>query len=281
MVLIEDILFNLKERLNNNNINLKDIDNYMDVYSLDVEDLERLLDINWNDKIILKNLIKAFSSNDEYKQDKIELLTFVSDKLDIKNDKEKILACASIINSIESFKDDKDCLKRIVNKFTNSKTEQGALVSKKIARDVLEFINELDCDERAKFGLRVRLSEIIGFITREEEKYKIDAMEQVSKIYPKNKLGELGGIFYSISKSENSNQTSTIIDIANNKGLQQKKLTLKACLCSSKLSDEKLLDLYQVLDCSNEMSEAELNDEIEYIMSKEEIEKQRKISANK
>ena len=77
------------------------------------------------------------------------LLTFVSDKLDVKNDKEKILACASIINSIESFKDDKDCLKRIVNKFTNSKTEQGALVSKKIARDVLEFINELDCDERA------------------------------------------------------------------------------------------------------------------------------------
>ena len=73
MVLIEEILFNLKERLNNNNINLKDIDNYMDVYSLDVEDLERLLDINWNDKIILKNLIKVFSSNDEYKQDKIEL----------------------------------------------------------------------------------------------------------------------------------------------------------------------------------------------------------------
>ena len=281
MVLIEELLFNLKERLNSNNINSKEIDNYMDVYSLDAKELKKLLDINWNDKIILKNLIKAFSSNDEYKQDKIELLTLVSDKLDKEKDKQKILACTSIINSIESFQDDKDCLTRIVNKFINSKTEQGALVSKKIARDILEFINELDYNERAKFGLRLRMSEIIGFITREEEKYKIDAMEQVSQIYPKNKLGELGGILYSISQSENDNQTSAIIDIVNNKGLQQKKLTLKACLCSSKLSDEKLLEIYQVLDCSNEMSEVEIDDEIEYIMAKEEMKKQRKISANK
>lgn len=281
MVLIEELLFNLKERLNSNNINSKEIDNYMDIYSLDAKELKRLLDINWNDKVILKNLIKAFSSNDEYKQDKIELLTFVSDRLDKENDKEKILACTSIINNIESFKEDKECLTRIVNKFINSKTEQGALVSKKIARDVLEFINELDYNERAKFGLKLRLSGIIGFVTREEENYKIDAMEKAAQIYPKNKLGELGGILYSISKSENNNQTSAIIDIVNNKGLQQKKLTLKACLCSSKLSDEKLLELYQVLDCSNEMSEVEIDDEIEYIMAKEEMKKQRKISANK
>ncbi|MGM9878765.1 MAG: hypothetical protein ACI31R_01930 [Bacilli bacterium] len=282
MVLIEELLFDLEDRLNKNKINSKDIDKFLYVYGLEEKELKSLLDINWNDKIILENLIKTFSSNNEYKKDKIELLTLVSDNTDIKKDKEKILACTSIINNIEFFQDDKQRLTEIVNKLINSKTEEGAIVSKKLARDILEFINEEDYDEQTMYGLRIRLAEIIGFITRTEEKDKIVIADKVAETYPKDKLGTLCGIVCSIMKAENKNQTSTIVDIANNKEINKKGLALKASLIATKLSDEKLLELYQVLDCSGEMTESELNDELEYIINKQkQTSKQRKISANK
>ena len=84
-------------------------------------------------------------------------------------------------------------------------------------------------------------------------------------------------------RSENNNQTSAIIDVANNRKAREKGLTLKMCLTASKLNKESLLELYQILDFSSEMSNQELNDEIEYIINKDRNikSKQRKISANK
>lgn len=283
MVLIEELLFDLEDRLNENNIKSKDIDKFFYVYGLDVKELKKLLAINWNDGIILENLIKTFSSDNKYKDDKIDLLTLVSDATDIENDREKILACTSIINGIEDFKGDIKSLTEIVNKVVNSKTKEGAILSKKIVRNILGFINEEGYSEKDLFALRVRLSEIVGFVTREEETYKIEATDKIIESYPKNNLGVLCGIVYSIMRSENNNQTSAIIDVANNRKAREKGLTLKMCLTASKLNKESLLELYQILDFSSEMSNQELNDEIEYIINKDRNikSKQRKISANK
>lgn len=283
MVLIEELLFDLEDRLNENNIKSKDIDKFFYVYGLDVKELKKLFAINWNDGIILENLIKTFSSDNKYKDDKIDLLTLVSDATDIENDREKILACTSIINGIEDFKGDIKSLTEIVNKVMNSKTKEGAILSKKIVRNILGFINEEGYSEKDLFALRVRLSEIVGFVTREEETYKIEATDKIIESYPKNNLGVLCGIVYSIMSSENNNQTSAIIDVANNKKAREEGLTLKMCLTASKLNKESLLELYQILDFSSEMSNQELNDEIEYIINKDRNikSKQRKISANK
>lgn len=283
MVLIEELLFDLEDRLNENNIKSKDIDKFLYIYGLDVKELKELLAINWNDGIILENLIKTFSSDNKYKKDKIELLTLVSDNTDIENDKEKILACTSIINGIGDFKGDIKSLREIVNKVLFSKTEEGAILSKKIVRDILEFINEEGYSEKDLPALRVRLSEIIGFVTREEEIYKIEAADKVIESYPKDKLGVLCGIVATIMSAENNNQTSAIIDVSDNKEVREKGLTFKMCLTASKLNEESLLELYQVLDFSSEMSDQELNDEIEYIIKKDRNmkSKQRKISANK
>ena len=120
---IEELLFQLDNKVSENKIKTNKIDKYIYIYALEPDELKELVSINWNDGIILEGLIKAFSSNSKYKKDKIALLAYVSDNTDIKNDEAKISSCASVIKCIDDFRGDIKCLTEIVEKIVNSKTD--------------------------------------------------------------------------------------------------------------------------------------------------------------
>lgn len=268
MSTIEDLLFQLDNKVSENKIKTNKIDKYIYIYALEPDELKELVSINWNDGIILEGLIKAFSSNSKYKKDKIALLAYVSDNTDIKNDEAKISSCASVIKCIDDFRGDIKCLTEIVEKIVNSKTDEGARTAKYIVKEFIDFLNEEDYSEETMRNLRIRLSEIVGFVTRAEEEYKIKAIKEVVDVYPKEKVGTTCGLVYGIAQTENKAQSDAIVDIVNSKDMESKGLVLKASLYASKLEEDDLVRMNQFIYSANNMSELQANDEMDDIINR-------------
>ena len=57
---IEELLFQLDNKVSENKIKTNKIDKYIYIYALEPDELKELVSINWNDGIILEGLIKAF-----------------------------------------------------------------------------------------------------------------------------------------------------------------------------------------------------------------------------
>ena len=265
---IEELLFQLDNKVSENKIKTNKIDKYIYIYALEPDELKELVSINWNDGIILEGLIKAFSSNSKYKKDKIALLAYVSDNTDIKNDEAKILSCASVIKCIDDFRGDIKCLTEIVEKIVNSKTDEGARTAKYIVKEFIDFLNEEDYSEETMRNLRIRLSEIVGFVTRAEEEYKIKAIKEVVDVYPKEKVGTTCGLVYGIAQTKNKAQSDAIVDIVNSKDMESKGLVLKASLYASKLEEDDLVRMNQFIYSANNMSELQANDEMDDIINR-------------
>lgn len=265
---IEELLFQLDNKVSENKIKTNKIDKYIYIYALEPDELKELVSINWNDGIILEGLIKAFSSNSKYKKDKIALLAYVSDNTDIKNDEAKISSCASVIKCIDDFRGDIKCLTEIVEKIVNSKTDEGARTAKYIVKEFIDFLNEEDYSEETMRNLRIRLSEIVGFVTRAEEEYKIKAIKEVVDVYPKEKVGTTCGLVYGIAQTENKAQSDAIVDIVNSKDMESKGLVLKASLYASKLEEDDLVRMNQFIYSANNMSELQANDEMDDIINR-------------
>ena len=268
MSTIEDLLFQLDNKVSENKIKTNKIDKYIYIYALEPDELKELVSIDWNDGIILEGLIKAFSSNSKYKKDKIALLAYVSDNTDIKNDEAKISSCASVIKCIDDFRGDIKCLTEIVEKIVNSKTDEGARTAKYIVKEFIDFLNEEDYSEETMRNLRIRLSEIVGFVTRAEEEYKIKAIKEVVDVYPKEKVGTTCGLVYGIAQTENKAQSDAIVDIVNSKDMESKGLVLKASLYASKLEEDDLVRMNQFIYSANNMSELQANDEMDDIINR-------------
>lgn len=270
MVVIEELLFELEKRLEENGIKKKDIDKYMYVYILELEELKRLLSIDWNDRIILENLIKSFSCDSENEDERIECLKYVSDNTDIRVDEAKILACTDIIKKINLFKGDKDCLFEIINKIMNAKTEEGMKVASYVTKDILEYLNEEDYAEETLRRLRIRLSEIVGFITRFDEVYKVNAAKEIVDIYPKEKLGNLCMLLALMDSAKDEKHVHAIIDVSRKKGMRSANLDLVASLKSLKMNDEKLEELYQILSYADQVSLEDLSLDLDNMTEDEE-----------
>ena len=110
----EELLTKLDERLKKNKIKKREVIAYYYIYAMKPEELEKLLSLDWDNKIILGYLIKSFSSDEKYQDKKIELLEKLSRDTDIKYDKPKIEAAGMLINNISLFRKDTYILELII-----------------------------------------------------------------------------------------------------------------------------------------------------------------------
>ena len=226
---IADLLTQLDKRLKENNIRKKDIDKYMYIYLFDEEDLERLLSLEWDNPIVLSSLIKAISSTSKNKEKKIALLEEIIDKTDIRYDREKVLAATKVVNGIDMFREDTDMASLITGMILNSKTDEGARAAASVTRDVLEYYEEKLHDKEHKEGdITIRLASIVGFITRAEDVYKVNAFYDITRRYSKDKLGVMCGLVSIANMATNKEDANMVVDIDSNKDIISSKYELEA-----------------------------------------------------
>lgn len=265
--MIERLLFDIEEKLKNEGLDKKKVNNYSDIYSLDIEDLQKLVEMEWTNENVLSSMIKTFGIEDkQLKNDKLKLLKWVNSNLD-KEETLKINSCLKVINHLEEFKNDYSCAEGMVIKFAHSKTDEGVKLACATSLSLLENLNEEDYSEELMNIARTRISEIIGFITRTEEEFKINDMKNLIEVGPTDKLGVLCALIITIVSSKNEKQTSAIVDIVKNKDIYNNDLTLMAASFASHSSDEDLNKIYQLLGYTKNLENLELNNELEEIIS--------------
>lgn len=229
MLEIADLLEKLNVRLKENDINKKDVDKFVYIYLFNAEDLEKLLSLEWNDAIILSGLIKAISSTSKNSEKRISLLEDISNSTDIKYDRKKIRAATKVVNGIDAFREDTDMASLITGMIVNSKTDEGALIAANVTRDILDHYQEkLHYKEAQEGDITIRLASIVGFITRAEDVYKIEAFNDIVNRYDKNKLGVMCGLVALANMATNEEEARMVADIASNKDIINAKYELEA-----------------------------------------------------
>lgn len=267
----EELLTKLDERLKKNKIKKREVIAYYYIYAMKPEELEKLLSLDWDNKIILGYLIKSFSSDEKYQDEKIELLEKLSRDTDIKYDKPKIEAAGMLINNISLFRKDTYILELIIGMIKRSKTNLGATESARITRELLEYLNEnLEGEPLREKDITVRLAEIVGFITRMEDEYKVRAASSVVYYYPNEKIGTMCGLIALLNNAENEKQASMIVDIAADKDIYKAGLELEAANKAVKSDDESLEEIAEILSYADIVTKDDLRADIASVKTKEE-----------
>lgn len=267
----EELLTKLDERLRKNKIKKREVMAYYYIYAMKPEELEKLLSLDWDNKIILGYLIKSFSSDEKYQDEKIELLEKLSRDTDIKYDKPKIEAAGMLINNISLFRKDTYILELIIGMIKRSKTNLGATESARITRELLEYLNEnLEGEPLREKDITVRLAEIVGFITRMEDEYKVRAASSIAYYYPNEKIGTMCGLIALLNNAENEKQASMIVDIAASKDIYKAGLELEAANKAVKSDDESLEEIAEILSYADIVTKDDLRADIASVKTKEE-----------
>lgn len=267
----EELLTKLDERLKKNKIKKREVIAYYYIYAMKPEELEKLLSLDWDNKIILGYLIKSFSSDEKYQDKKIELLEKLSRDTDIKYDKPKIEAAGMLINNISLFRKDTYILELIIGMIKRSKTNLGATESARITRELLEYLNEnLEGEPLREKDITVRLAEIVGFITRMEDEYKVRAASSVVYYYPNEKIGTMCGLIALLNNAENEKQASMIVDIAASKDIYKAGLELEAANKAVKSDDESLEEIAEILSYADIVTKDDIRADIASVKTKEE-----------
>lgn len=267
----EELLTKLDERLRKNKIKKREVMAYYYIYAMKPEELEKLLSLDWDNKIILGYLIKSFSSDEKYQDEKIELLEKLSRDTDIKYDKPKIEAAGMLINNISLFRKDTYILELIIGMIKRSKTNLGATESARITRELLEYLNEnLEGEPLREKDITVRLAEIVGFITRMEDEYKVRAASSIAYYYPNEKIGTMCGLIALLNNAENEKQASMIVDIAANRDIYKAGLELEAANKAVKSDDESLEEIAEILSYADIVTKDDIRADIASVKTKEE-----------
>lgn len=267
----EELLTKLDERLKKNKIKKREVMAYYYIYAMKPEELEKLLSLDWDNKIILGYLIKSFSSDEKYQDKKIELLEDLSKDTDIKYDKPKIEAAGMLINNISLFRKDTYILELIVGMIKRSKTNLGATESARITRELLEYLNEnLEGEPLKEKDITVRLAEIVGFITRMEDEYKVREASNIAYYYPNEKIGTMCGLIAVLNNAENEKQASMVVDIAANRNIYKAGLELEAANKAVKSDDESLEEIAEILSYADIVTKDDLRADIASIKTKEQ-----------
>ena len=267
----EELLTKLDERLRKNKIKKREVMAYYYIYAMKPEELEKLLSLDWDNKIILGYLIKSFSSDEKYQDEKIELLEKLSRDTDIKYDKPKIEAAGMLINNISLFRKDTYILELIIGMIKRSKTNLGATESARITRELLEYLNEnLEGEPLREKDITVRLAEIVGFITRMEDEYKVRAASSIAYYYPNEKIGTMCGLIALLNNAENEKQASMIVDIAASKDIYKAGLELEAANKAVKSDYESLEEIAEILSYADIVTKDDLRADIASVKTKEE-----------
>lgn len=267
----EELLTKLDERLRKNKIKKREVIAYYYIYAMKPEELEKLLSLDWDNKIILGYLIKSFSSDEKYQDEKIELLEKLSRDTDIKYDKPKIEAAGMLINNISLFRKDTYILELIIGMIKRSKTNLGATESARITRELLEYLNEnLEGEPLREKYITVRLAEIVGFITRMEDEYKVRAASSIAYYYPNEKIGTMCGLIALLNNAENEKQASMIVDIAASKDIYKAGLELEAANKAVKSDDESLEEIAEILSYADIVTKDDIRADIASVKTKEE-----------
>ena len=267
----EELLTKLDERLRKNKIKKREVMAYYYIYAMKPEELEKLLSLDWDNKIILGYLIKSFSSDEKYQDKKIELLEKLSRDTDIKYDKPKIEAAGMLINNISLFRKDTYILELIIGMIKKLKTNLGATESARITRELLEYLNEnLEGEPLREKDITVRLAEIVGFITRMEDEYKVRAASSIAYYYPNEKIGTMCGLIALLNNAENEKQASMIVDIAADKDIYKACLELEAANKAVKSDDESLEEIAEILSYADIVTKDDLRADIASVKTKEE-----------
>lgn len=267
----EELLTKLDERLRKNKIKKREVIAYYYIYAMKPEELEKLLSLDWDNKIILGYLIKSFSSDEKYQDEKIELLEKLSRDTDIKYDKPKIEAAGMLINNISLFRKDTYILELIIGMIKRSKTNLGATESARITRELLEYLNEnLEGEPLREKDITVRLAEIVGFITRMEDEYKVRAASSIAYYYPNEKIGTMCGLIALLNNAENEKQASMIVDIAASKDIYKAGLELEAANKAVKSDDESLEEIAEILSYADIVTKDDIRADIASVKTKEE-----------
>lgn len=267
----EELLTKLDERLRKNKIKKREVMAYYYIYAMKPEELEKLLSLDWDNKIILGYLIKSFSSDEKYQDEKIELLEKLSRDTDIKYDKPKIEAAGMLINNISLFRKDTYILELIIGMIKRSKTNLGATESARITRELLEYLNEnLEGEPLREKDITVRLAEIVGFITRMEDEYKVRAASSIAYYYPNEKIGTMCGLIALLNNAENEKQASMIVDIAASKDIYKAGLELEAANKAVKSDDESLEEIAEILSYADIVTKDDIRADIASVKTKEE-----------
>lgn len=257
----EDLLLQLENKLKDNNIKKKDVKDYIYLYGLNQEDLKKLLSTSFDNEIILSKLIKVLSIDNKYQDKEVQLLEKVSLDTDIKYDREKIVSLTSIINQISLFGDNVDLLETILDMGLRSKTKEASIEISKVVKDIMEYLSEDESIEIDR-GLIIRLVEIIGFMTRTNDVYKVKASSDIVNNYPKDKIGSMCGLIAIMNKSSNKFQAEMIVDIAKNKGIRNHGLELDVAEVASKANISSLEEVSEILSYSDIVTEDDLKDDI-------------------
>ncbi len=267
----EELLTKLDERLKKNKIKKREVMAYYYIYAMKPEELEKLLSLDWDNKIILGYLIKSFSSDEKYQDKKIELLEKLSKDTDIKYDKPKIEAAGMLINNISLFRKDTYILELIVGMIERSKTNLGATESARITRELLEYLNEnLEGEPLKEKDITVRLAEIVGFITRMEDEYKVRAASSIAYYYPNEKIGTMCGLIAVLNNAENEKQASMVVDIAADRNIYKSGLELEAANKAVKSDDESLEEIAEILSYADIVTKDDLRADIASVKTKEQ-----------
>ena len=265
MVRIEELYGEIENRLKENGISKHNIDKYMYLYGLEIDDLEKILAIDWNDEIIFEHLIKTYASTSKNRDDKAKLLEYISDNTDINKDRQKIISSSNIVNEMDEFKDDYDNIFLIIRMVLASKTNDGAAGALTVTKKVLDYLREEENTNEMNKLLRCRLVEIIGFMTRTEDSYKASAITDMIESKSDLNLGVLCGLSSIISRATDEKQVSTIIDISNNKGVKDKSLELIMANKAINCNIYSLPSLYEILSYSDEVNRNDLILDIDQI----------------
>lgn len=260
----------VRDHMKKYNIKAKNIKDFSIIYMLEVNDLDKLLSINWDNQLILESLIKTLFTTSKIKNKKLDYLKYVSGNTNIEDDEEKIKACIYTINRVDLFDYDYEKINLILNSIINSKTEKGAQTAKEIIKNNLEYIEEY-YDEKTVKSIRKWIVKIIELITLSDNEEAINTTEEVLKNSPKEKMDISYGIIKNTMKTTDKKQLGAILDITRNKGIRSKNLELITSSVAATANDIEIEKLYEIISYSDYVTKDDLLIDLDSIVKETSV----------
>ena len=260
----------VRDHMKKYNIKAKNIKDFSIIYMLEVNDLDKLLSINWDNQLILESLIKTLFTTSKIKNKKLDYLKYVSGNTNIEDDEEKIKACIYTINRVDLFEYDYEKINLILNSIINSKTEKGAQIAKEIIKNNLEYIEDY-YDEKTVKSIRKWIIKIIELITLSDNEEAINTTEEVLKNSPKEKMDISYGIIKNTMKTTDKKQLGAILDITRNKGIRSKNLELITSSVAATANDIEIEKLYEIINYSDYVTKDDLLIDLDSIVKETSV----------
>lgn len=260
----------VRDHMKKYNIKAKNIKDFSIIYMLEVNDLDKLLSINWDNQLILESLIKTLFTTSKIKNKKLDYLKYVSGNTNIEDDEEKIKACIYTINRVDLFDYDYEKINLILNSIINSKTEKGAQIAKEIIKNNLEYIEDY-YDEKTVKSIRKWIIKIIELITLSDNEEAINTTEEVLKNSPKEKMDISYGIIKNTMKTTDKKQLGAILDITRNKGIRSKNLELITSSVAATANDIEIEKLYEIINYSDYVTKDDLLIDLDSIVKETSV----------